>query len=142
MTTGARSSMAEPLVNVISGAYLILVVPALFGLPLAAAALGWLVKDLWGFAVHTRNIDKLGPLEWILATPSHHRVHHAINPIYRDKNFGFVTIVWDRLFGTYATEEEPVRYGLAGGKRVSTLKGVLVGGYPSLLTSRRNVGAV
>ncbi len=113
MTTGARSSMAEPLVNVISGAYLILVVPALLGLPIAAAVLGWLVKDLWGFAVHTRNVDKLGPLEWILATPSHHRVHHAINPIYRNKNYGFVTIVWDKLFGTFQPElaSEPPRYG-------------------------------
>ena len=113
MTTGARSSMAEPLVNVISGAYLILVVPALFGLPLAAAALGWLVKDLWGFAVHTRNVDTLGPLEWILATPSHHRVHHAINPIYRNKNYGFVTIVWDKVFGTFQPElaDEPPRFG-------------------------------
>jgi hypothetical protein len=52
-------------------------------------------RDCWGFAVHTRNIDKLGPLEWILATPSHHRVHHAINPIYDGKNYGFVMIIWD-----------------------------------------------
>jgi hypothetical protein len=104
MTTGARSSVAEPLVNVISGAYLILVVPALIGMPVVAAGVGWLVKDIWGFAVHTRNIDKLGPLEWILATPSHHRVHHAINPIYDNKNYGFVMIIWDKLFGTFQPE--------------------------------------
>jgi hypothetical protein len=111
MTTGGRASVAEPLVNVISGAYLILVAPALLGIPVAAAALGWLVKDVWGFAVHTRNIDKLGPLEWFLATPSHHRVHHAINPIYDGKNFGFVTIVWDKVFGTFQPElasESPI----------------------------------
>ena len=47
------------------GAYLILVAPALLGLPIAAAAVGWFVKGLWGVAVHTRNIDRLGPLEWI-----------------------------------------------------------------------------
>jgi sterol desaturase/sphingolipid hydroxylase (fatty acid hydroxylase superfamily) len=104
MTTGGRSSLAEPFVNVISGAYLILVLPAVMGLPVAAAGLGWLVKDVWGFAVHTRNIDKLGPLELVLATPSHHRVHHAINPIYLGKNFGFVFIFWDKLFGTFQPE--------------------------------------
>lgn len=113
MTTGARSSVAEPLVNVISGAYLILVAPALLGLPVAAAGFGWVVKDCWGFAVHTRNIDKLGPLEYVLATPSHHRVHHAINPIYDGKNYGFVLIVWDKLFGTFQPElaAEPPIFG-------------------------------
>jgi len=113
MTTGARSSIAEPVVNVVSGAYLILVVPALLGVPLVAAGVGWLVKDLWGFAVHTRNVDKLGPLEWILATPSHHRVHHAINPIYDNRNYGFVTIIWDKLFGTFQPElaSEPPIFG-------------------------------
>lgn len=113
ITTGIRASVAEPFVNVLSGAYLILVLPALTGLPVVAAGLGWLVKDIWGVAVHTRNVRTLGPLEWILATPSHHRVHHAINPIYDGKNFGFITILWDRLFGTFQPElaEEPPVYG-------------------------------
>lgn len=113
ITTGARSSIAEPLVNVISGAYLILVVPALLGIPVEAAVVAWFVKVGWGVAVHTRCIDKLGPLEWILATPSHHRVHHAINPRYRDKNYGFVTILWDKLFGTFQRElaTEPPVFG-------------------------------
>ncbi len=113
ITTGARSSVAEPLVNVVSGAYLFLVVPALLGIPLVAAGVGWFVKVAWGVAVHTRCIDKLGPLEWILATPSHHRVHHAVNAIYRDKNFGFVTILWDKLFGTFQPElaSEPPVFG-------------------------------
>jgi len=113
MSTGTRASMAEPFVNAISGAYVILVAPALLGLPLPAALAGWIVKDIWGTAVHTRNIATLGPLEWVLATPSHHRVHHATNPIYRGKNFGFITIVWDRLFGTFQPElaSEPPIYG-------------------------------
>lgn len=119
ITTGARSSIAEPLVNVISGAYLILVIPALLGVPLVAAVVGWFIKVGWGVAVHTRCIDKLGPLEWILATPSHHRVHHATNPIYRDKNFGFVTILWDKLFGTFQPElaSEPPTFGVANPPR-------------------------
>lgn len=115
LTTGARSSLAEPLVNVVSGAYLILVAPALLGLPLAAAGFGWLIKDTWGFAVHTRNVRRLGPLEAVLATPSHHRVHHAIDPIYAGKNYGFVFIVWDRLFGTFQPELDrvPPTFGTA-----------------------------
>ena len=56
----------------------------------------------------------MGVLEWVLSTPSHHRVHHASNIKYLDKNMGMVFIIWDKLFGTFAKEEtaEPVVYGL------------------------------
>lgn len=66
------------------------------------------------FFIHTEAVGKLGPLEWILNTPSHHRVHHACNPAYLDRNYGGVVIVFDRLFGTFAEERttEPVRFGL------------------------------
>jgi len=69
---------------------------------------------LYQFILHCDWIPKLGPLEWVLNTPSHHRVHHAANPEYRDKNFGGVLIVFDRLFGTFAAERNdvPCRYGL------------------------------
>jgi sterol desaturase/sphingolipid hydroxylase (fatty acid hydroxylase superfamily) len=69
---------------------------------------------LYQFFIHATWIPKLGPLEWVLNTPSHHRVHHASNPGYRDKNFGGVLIVFDRLFGTFAAERKdvPCRYGL------------------------------
>jgi sterol desaturase/sphingolipid hydroxylase (fatty acid hydroxylase superfamily) len=69
---------------------------------------------LYQFIIHATWIPKLGPLEWVLNTPSHHRVHHAANPEYRDKNFGGVLIIFDRLFGTFAAEREdiPCRYGL------------------------------
>src|SRR3990172_2721782 len=53
----------------------------------------------------------LGPLELVLNTPSHHRVHHAVNPQYLDRNYGAILIVWDRLFGTFAEEREPAVYG-------------------------------
>ena len=59
-----------------------------------------------------RHIGRLGPLELFLNTPSHHRVHHGINPKYIDKNYGGILIVWDRLFGTFAPEEEEPVYGL------------------------------
>jgi hypothetical protein len=56
-------------------------------------------------------VKKLGPLEWILNTPSHHRVHHGINPKYIDKNYAGVLIIWDRIFGTFQEEEEEPTYG-------------------------------
>lgn len=62
--------------------------------------------------LHTELVPRLGPLEWVLNTPRHHRVHHGSNPRYVDKNFGGVLIVWDRLFGTFAELTEPVRYGI------------------------------
>jgi sterol desaturase/sphingolipid hydroxylase (fatty acid hydroxylase superfamily) len=65
--------------------------------------------QLW---LHTRIIPKLGPIEWIFNTPSHHRVHHGSNPRYLDKNYAAVFIFWDKMFGTYEEETEEVRYGL------------------------------
>lgn len=62
--------------------------------------------------LHTEFIGKLGPLEWVLNTPSHHRVHHGCDDKYLDKNYGGILIVWDRLWGTFQAEEETPRYGL------------------------------
>ena len=66
------------------------------------------------FWYHTRHIGKLGWLEYILVTPSQHRVHHAINPIYIDKNLSAIFCIWDRIFGTFQEEldEEPPVYGV------------------------------
>jgi alkylglycerol monooxygenase len=68
-------------------------------------------NTLYQFWIHTETVRRLGPLEWVLNTPSHHRVHHAINPRYIDRNFGGILIVWDRLFGTYVPETETPVYG-------------------------------
>ncbi|WP_192984006.1 sterol desaturase family protein [Pseudomonas sp. EggHat1] len=69
---------------------------------------------LYQFWVHTRHIPKLGWFEWLFITPSNHRVHHAQNPIYMDRNYGGVFILWDRIFGTFQEEldEEPVIFGV------------------------------
>lgn len=64
------------------------------------------------FFVHTQLVKSLGPLEWILNTPSHHRVHHAKNPQYIDKNYAGVLIIWDKMFGTFVPEEEACVYGI------------------------------
>ncbi len=86
----------------------------LLGIPLymyVTIASGHLVYQFW---IHTQHIPKLGFLEWFLITPSNHRVHHAQNPQYVDKNYGGLLIIWDRLFGTFAEEDdnEKVIYGL------------------------------
>ncbi|SOD94862.1 sterol desaturase family protein [Spirosoma fluviale] len=71
-----------------------------------------LLHGLYPFFIHTRTVGKLGWIEYVFVTPSHHRVHHASNPQYLDKNYGDMFIIWDKLFGTFAEEgEEPV-YGL------------------------------
>ncbi len=70
------------------------------------------INLIYQFWIHTEVVPKLGPIEWVLNTPSHHRVHHGSNPAYLDRNYGGILIVWDRLFGTFAEERERVRYGL------------------------------
>ncbi|MDP3816430.1 sterol desaturase family protein [Pseudomonas sp.] len=87
---------------------------ALLGVPplvfLSVAALNLLYQ----FWVHTRHVPKLGWFEWLFITPSNHRVHHAQNAIYMDRNYGGVFIVWDRLFGSFQEEldEHPVIFGV------------------------------
>ncbi|WP_254639874.1 sterol desaturase family protein [Chitinophaga sp. GbtcB8] len=82
------------------------------GFPPAMIISVQLVHGLYPFFIHTRTIGKLGVLEYIFVTPSHHRVHHACNEKYLDKNYGDVLIIWDKLFGTFVTEEEEPEYGL------------------------------
>ncbi|RZK50154.1 MAG: sterol desaturase family protein [Pedobacter sp.] len=69
-------------------------------------------NTLYQFWIHTRLIKKIGFLEYIINTPSHHRVHHGSNPKYIDKNHGGTLIIWDIFFGTFQKEEEEVYYGI------------------------------
>ncbi len=70
------------------------------------------INLLYQYWIHTDVVRRLGRAEDVLNTPSHHRVHHGANPKYIDRNHGSILIVWDRLFGTFQREEEPVVYGL------------------------------
>jgi sterol desaturase/sphingolipid hydroxylase (fatty acid hydroxylase superfamily) len=70
------------------------------------------ISLIYQFWIHTEAVRGIGPLEWIMNTPSHHRVHHGTNPQYLDRNYGGIFIVWDRLFGSFEPEAERVRYGL------------------------------
>ncbi len=64
------------------------------------------ISLVYQFFIHTQTVKRLGPLEWVLNTPSHHRVHHAVNLRYLDRNHGGILILWDRLFGTFAAERD------------------------------------
>jgi alkylglycerol monooxygenase len=69
-------------------------------------------NTLYQFWIHTQAIGTMGPLEWVLNTPSHHRVHHGSNPKYIDRNHAGSLIIWDRMFGTFQKEEDKVVYGI------------------------------
>jgi len=87
---------------------------ALIGIdPILLIAVGSL-NLIYQFWVHTRHVPKLGWFEWLFVTPSNHRVHHAQNRVYIDRNYGGVFIVWDRLFGSFQEEldEQPVIFGI------------------------------
>jgi sterol desaturase/sphingolipid hydroxylase (fatty acid hydroxylase superfamily) len=89
----------------------------LIGVPAAVVITVGSLNLIYQFWVHTEHIRRLGPLEWILVTPSNHRVHHARNPEYLDTNYGGVFILWDRLFGTFKDEraDVPCVYGITTG---------------------------
>lgn len=84
---------------------------ALLGVPPVVWLTSYSINLLYQFWIHTRLIGKLGPLEWVFNTPSHHRVHHGTNPAYIDKNYAGIFIIWDRLFGTFEVESETPLYG-------------------------------
>eukprot|EP00128_Syssomonas_multiformis_P012022 Colp12_sorted_trinity150504_noHs@24881 len=88
--------------------------PLAFILPPPVYAVHKQFNVLYQYWVHTEIVGKLGILEWVINTPSHHRVHHGRNPYCIDKNYAGTLIIWDRLFCTFTAErdEEPVLYGL------------------------------
>lgn len=113
LTVGFRASLMRPLYDFV----FFLPLPLLGFRPIEILLM-YSIAQIWAVFVHTEVIRKLGWLEYVLVTPSHHRVHHASNPKYLDRNMGMVLIVWDKLFGTFqreltSEEYEPIRYGLS-----------------------------
>ena len=106
-TVSARITLMQAFVRTCFWAVL-----PLLGFPASMITTMLLIHGIYPFFIHTRLIGKLGILEYILVTPSHHRVHHACNEKYLDKNYGDVFIIWDKLFGTFQKEEEEPVYGL------------------------------
>lgn len=107
LTVGFRSSVFQPVYR-----FIWFIPLALAGYKPVDIMFMYAATQIYGILIHTQNVGKLGFLEWFLATPSHHRVHHGSNPQYLDKNMGMIFIIWDRIFGTFEEEKEPVRYGL------------------------------
>lgn len=93
---------------------------------------------LYGQTVHSTSRNFPAALQRVLVTPSVHRVHHASNAPYIDKNFSAVFSVWDRIFGTYQEETVPVVYGLVGGQKETPTRMLMAGGYPSLWKGMRS----
>jgi len=110
LTTGFRSSVLQPLYRFV---YFIPLV--LLGFNPVDIVFMYSLTQIYGILVHTQYINKMPRwFEAVFVSPSHHRVHHASNIIYLDKNMGMVLIIWDRLFGTFQEEVpyDPVKYGL------------------------------
>ncbi len=111
-TVGFRSSVFQPLYR-----FIYFIPLALCGYSAIDIALVYSATQIWGILVHTELIKKMGWLEYVFVTPSHHRVHHGSNPKYLDKNMGMFLIIWDKMFGTFqqelsAEEYQPIEYGL------------------------------
>lgn len=85
---------------------------ALLGFPFWMRAAVHGVNLIYQFWIHTPFIKSLGPLEYVLNTPRHHRVHHGVNEPYLDRNYGGIFILWDRIFGTFVPETEKPRFGI------------------------------
>ncbi|MGB3151973.1 MAG: sterol desaturase family protein [Maribacter sp.] len=107
-------ALRQSISNLLGYFPLLLLPAALIGVPNAVIAVLVPVHLFAQFWYHTQHIGKLGWLEYIIVTPSQHRVHHAINPEYIDKNLGQLLCVWDRWFGTFQEEldEVPPQYGV------------------------------
>jgi sterol desaturase/sphingolipid hydroxylase (fatty acid hydroxylase superfamily) len=85
----------------------------LIGVNPAILIMSGAINLLYQFWIHTEAIDRMwAPVEYVFNTPSHHRVHHGSNPQYLDRNYAGILVLWDRWFGTFEPEVEPVRYGL------------------------------
>jgi sterol desaturase/sphingolipid hydroxylase (fatty acid hydroxylase superfamily) len=111
------TALRQSWITSVTGAFFYLPI-AVAGVPFSVYFASVGVNLLYQFWIHTRLIGKLGPFEWIFNTPSHHRVHHGVNPEYLDRNYAGILIIWDRLFGTFEEERAEVLFGTV--KPIST----------------------
>lgn len=108
LSTALRQTSSGPLLG-----WIFYTPMALLGYPVEVFVAVGLIDLLYQFWVHTQQVDKLGWFDRVFVSPSNHRVHHAVNDMYIDKNYGGILILWDRLFGTYMEERagETIVYG-------------------------------
>lgn len=113
LSTALRQAVTDPFLFLVPYSSL-----SLLGVRPELVASSRSINLLYQYWLHTDAIDRLGPVEEVANTPSHHRAHHGVNPQYIDRNHGGILIIWDRLFGTFEREDEPVVYGLT--KNINT----------------------
>ncbi|MBS1496446.1 MAG: sterol desaturase family protein [Bacteroidetes bacterium] len=108
-SVGVRAALFEPVEK-----FIFFIPLAVIGFKPVDILLIYILSQTYGTLAHTRLIKNLGVLEYFFVTPSHHRVHHAKNVKYLDRNFGMTIIIWDKIFGTFQKEEaaEPIQFGI------------------------------
>ncbi len=136
MVNAARISPVEAMYQPLSTLW-----APLIGFPLGVYAPLAVGSLLFFQLQHTQVVGRLGVLDRFLNTPSNHRVHHGSNSAYLDRNFGGYTMIWDRLFGTYAPEVEPVVYGVTDPLPNDGVVATALGGYPRLVREAASSGS-
>ena len=122
LTTSLRLAWIEGLIE-----WIFFVPMILLGFDVVQTLIALFVVVIYQTWIHTERIGRLGWADRIFNTPSVHRVHHGANPKYIDKNYGGILIIWDRLFGTYQAEQEPVIYGLT--KQIGSINPIIINFY-------------
>jgi sterol desaturase/sphingolipid hydroxylase (fatty acid hydroxylase superfamily) len=135
LTVAVRSSVLQPLYRNIY--YIPL---ALLGFHALDILLMYAICNTYGFFIHTKAVRKLGLLDYFMATPSNHRVHHASNVKYLDRNMGMVLVIWDQIFGTYAAEEEEPVYGLTKNVESHNIINVITYEWRNMIADLRTPG--
>lgn len=121
--------------------------PAYLILPLLGASpqvflIVFFFGNVWGIFNHTEIVKRLGVFEYVLMTPSNHRVHHGTQMHYLDRNYGQVLVIWDMLFGTYQRETEPPIYGLVEQLDRQTVWNVQTAGFQRLFKRLRSTSGL
>jgi len=137
LTVGLRTSLFIPLFNLL----FYLAFPVLGFDPLHMVLI-ILLQGVYQLLIHTQLIGRLGWMEYVIVTPSMHRVHHGKNDIYLDRNYGKCLVIWDLLFGTYARETETVLYGVTCPPQNSNVFHVLFHPYRQLALQLRKAGSM
>ena len=114
---------------------------ALIGVPPEQFGLAGLIVLLYQFWIHTEHVGKLGWFDRVFSSPSNHRVHHAVNDQYLNKNYGGMFVIWDRMFGTFVEEQEPCVYGTRSPLRSWDPGWAIFAEYWSLVQATRQAGS-
>ena len=140
-SVGFRSGVLEPFYS-----FLFFIPIALAGFRPIDIFFMYSVCQVWAILTHTEKVKRLGWLEYIFITPSHHRVHHGSNPKYLDRNMGTVFIIWDKMFGTFQKElppqeYEPIRYGITHPPENNSIPAIIFHEWAAIMKDMRRKDA-